>query len=334
MIQTKTAEEKMLTVSASPHVRSSTTSVRLMLDVIISLCPALIASVIIFGLRALAVTVVTVAACVLSEYLCRKIMKRSNTIGDLSAIVTGMLLAFNLPATIPFWIAALGGAVAIVVVKQMFGGIGQNFVNPAITARIVLLVSFASAMSNWPVPRQGLVNFGVDAVTGATPLAVMAGSEGEMPSLLNMLLGVRGGCLGETCAVALIIGGIYLIARKVIIPAIPLSFIGTVAVIMFIAEKGDLSALAYQLLSGGLLLGAIFMATDYATSPISFKGKIVFGIGCGLITCLIRIFGSYPEGVSFSIIIMNILVPHIEKITTPKPFGTPKKEKKAKEAQA
>lgn len=305
-----------------------------MLDVIISLCPALIASVIIFGLRALAVTAVTVAACVLSEYISRKVMKRSNTIGDLSAIVTGMLLAFNLPATIPFWIAALGGAVAIVVVKQMFGGIGQNFVNPAITARIVLLVSFASAMSNWPVPRQGLVNFGVDAVTGATPLAVMAGSEGEMPSLLNMLYGIRGGCLGETCAVALIIGGLFLVARKVISPAIPLSFIGTVAVIMIIAEKGSLTGLAYQLLSGGLLLGAIFMATDYATSPISFKGKIVFGIGCGLITCLIRIFGSYPEGVSFSIIIMNILVPHIEKLTTPKPFGTPKKEKKAKEAQA
>ncbi|MBR3438969.1 MAG: RnfABCDGE type electron transport complex subunit D, partial [Clostridia bacterium] len=192
----------------------------------------------------------------------------------------------------------------------------------------------ASAMSNWPVPRQEMLNFGVDAVTGATPLAVMAGSEGKMPSLLNMLLGIRGGCLGETCAVALIIGGIYLVARKVILPAIPLSFIGTVAVIMFIAEKGDFSALAYQLLSGGLLLGAIFMATDYATSPISLKGKIVFVIGCGVITCLIRIFGSYPEGVSFSIIIMNILVPHIEKLTTPKPFGTPKKEKKAKEAQA
>jgi electron transport complex protein RnfD len=334
MIQTKPAEEKLLTVSASPHERSSVTSVRLMLDVIISLCPALIASVIIFGLRALAVTAVTVVSCVLSEYVTRKIMKRSNTIGDLSAIVTGILLAFNLPATIPFWIAALGGAVAIVVVKQMFGGIGQNFVNPAITARIVLLVSFASFMSNWPVPRQGLMNFGVDAVTGATPLAVMAGSDGEMPTLVNMLLGVRGGCLGETCAVALLIGGLYLVARKVISPAIPLTFIGTVAVIMLIAEKGDLCALAYQLLSGGLLLGAIFMATDYATSPISFKGKIVFGIGCGIITCLIRIFGSYPEGVSFSIIIMNILVPHIEKLTTPKPFGTPRKEKKAKEAQA
>lgn len=334
MISSKVADEKKLTVSASPHVRSATTSIGIMRDVIIALCPALIASIVIFGLRALAVTAVTVTSCMLSEYISRKIMKRHNTLGDLSAIVTGMLLAFNLPSSIPFWMAAIGGAVAIIVVKQLFGGIGQNFVNPAITGRIVLLVSFASAMSNWPVPRQSFLNFGVDAVTGATPLAVMNGAEGELPSLLDMLLGLRGGCLGETCTLALIIGGLYLVVRKVISPAIPLSFIGTVAVIMMIAEKGDFTMVAYQLMSGGLLIGAIFMATDYATSPINLKGKIIFGIGCGLITCLIRIFGSYPEGVSFSIIIMNILVPHIERLTTPKPFGTPKKEKKAKEANA
>ena len=331
MISAKAADEKLLTVSASPHVRSATTSRMIMLDVIISLCPALIASVLIFGLRALAVTAVTVASCMLSEYVSRKIMKRSNTLGDLSAIVTGMLLAFNLPSSIPFWMAALGGAIAIVIVKQFFGGIGENFVNPAITARIILLLSFSSAMSSWPVPRQGLMVKAVDAVTGATPLAVISEGSGSLPSLTDMFLGLRGGCLGETCVLALIIGGLYLIIRKVISPAIPLSFIGTVAVIMLIAKKGDFTALSYQILSGGLLLGAIFMATDYSTSPISFKGKIIFGIGCGVITCLIRIFGSYPEGVSFSIIIMNILVPHIEKLTTPKPFGTPKKEKKAKE---
>lgn len=332
MIDAKTANEKLMTVSASPHVRSSETSVGIMRDVIIALVPALIASVVIFGLRALLVTVVTVAACVLSEFMTRKIMKRSNTIGDLSAVVTGMLLAFNLPAGIPLWMAALGGAVAIVVVKQFFGGIGQNFVNPAIAGRIVLLLSFSTAMTTWPVPRTGFMNVMTDAVTGATPLAV---AKEELPALTDMLLGLRGGCLGETCAVALILGGLYLVIRKVISPAIPLTFIGTVAVIMLIAGKGDITFVAYQLLSGGLLLGAIFMATDYATSPISFKGKLIFGVGCGVLTCIIRLFASLPEGVSFAIILMNILVPHIERLTTPKPFGTPKKEKKAKkEAKA
>lgn len=336
MIPAKVADDKMLTVSASPHVRSKDTSRRIMLDVILALCPALIASVLLFGLRALAVTAVTVASCMLAEFVSRKIMKRSNTLGDLSAIVTGMLLAFNLPVAIPYWMAALGGAVAIVVAKQFFGGIGQNFVNPAIAGRIILLLSFSTAMTSWTKPCGNLFNLtgdavAVDALTGATPLA---SAEADLPSMLDMFLGIRGGCLGETCAVALIIGGLYLVIRRVISPAIPLSFIGTVAVIMLIAGKGDFEYVARQLLSGGLLLGAIFMATDYTTSPISFKGKIIFGIGCGLFTCLIRIFGSLPEGVSFSIILMNILVPHIERLTTPKPFGTPKKEKKEKEAEA
>lgn len=333
MITAKTADKKF-TVSASPHVRSASTSRGIMLDVIIALVPALIASGVLFGLRAIAVVAVTVAACVLSEYVTRKIMKRSNTLGDLSAVVTGILLAFNLPASIPFWMAALGGAVAIVVVKQFFGGIGQNFVNPAITGRIVLLLSFSSAMSLWTQPLGSFVNLSSpDALTGATPLAAMA-ADSQLPSLLDMFLGVRGGCLGETCSLALLLGGIYLVIRRVISPAIPLSFIGTVAVIMLIAGKGDLTYAAYQLMSGGLLLGAVFMATDYATSPINFKGKLVFGVGCGLFTCLIRLFGGLPEGVSFAIILMNILVPHIEKLTTPKPFGTPKKEKKAKEEKA
>ncbi len=316
---------KKLTVSASPHVRSPHTATGIMLDVIIALIPALIAAVVIFGTQVLLVTLVCVGSAVLSEYLSRKVMKRHQTIGDLSAVVTGLLLAFNLPVSIPLWIAALGSIIAIVVVKQMFGGIGQNFVNPALAARIILLVSFPSKMTGWTL----------DGVTTATPLASLKSGEvisTELPSMVDMLLGKHGGCLGEVCSVALILGGIYLIVRKVISPAIPLSYIGTVAVFMLLAGKGSLEFTAYQLLSGGLLIGAIFMATDYTTSPVSFKGKIIFGIGCGLITAAIRIFGGYPEGVSFSIIIMNILVPHIERLTTAKPFGTPKKDKKAEKA--
>lgn len=321
---------KKLVVSASPHLRATDTTTRIMLDVIIALMPAFAASIAIFGPRVLAVTATTVIAAVLSEFIARKVMKRSNTIGDLSAVVTGLILAFNLPVSIPLWMAAVGSFFAIVVVKQFFGGIGQNFANPAITARIVLLLSFAKSMGDWTAP----LSWKTDAVSTATPLATLGGeSAEELPSLLDMFLGLRAGCLGETCAVALIIGGIYLVARKVISLKIPVSFIGTVAVVMLIAGKGDLEFVAYQLMSGGLLIGAIFMATDYSTSPINSKGKIIFGIGCGLLTSVIRLFGSLPEGVSFAILIMNLLVPHIETLTTPKPFGTVK-EKKAKEGEA
>lgn len=322
--------DKKLTVSASPHVRSAQTVSGIMLNVIIALIPALAASVWLFGLRVLLVCAVTVSVSVLSEYIARKVMKRHNTIGDLSAVVTGLILAFNLPVSIPLWMAAIGSVIAIVVAKQFFGGIGQNFVNPAIAGRIILMVSFPTAMTTWTAPFAYKSTQGT--ITTATPLAA---EESELPSLLKMFLGMRGGSLGETCAAALIIGGLYLIIRKIISPSIPLSFIGTVAVIMLIAGKGDLSFVAYQLLSGGLMLGAFFMATDYATSPINFKGKIIFGIGCGIITSMIRLFGSLPEGVSFAIILMNILVPHIENLTTPKPFGTAKEKKsksKAKEA--
>lgn len=322
---------KKLVVSASPHLRSKKTTTEIMLDVIIALIPALIASIVIFGPRVLAVTATTVITAVLSEFVARKVMKRHNTIGDLSAVVTGLILAFNLPVSIPLWMAAVGSFFAIIVVKQFFGGIGQNFANPAITARIILLLSFGQAMGNWTAP---LTWKSADAVTTATPLAVLGGEANEaLPSLLDMFLGVRGGCLGETCSLALIIGGIYLIARKVISPKIPVAYIGTVAVIMLIAGKGDLEFVAYQLMGGGLLLGAFFMATDYSTSPIKSNAKIVFGIGCGLLTCVIRLFASLPEGVSFAILIMNLLVPHIEKIMAPKPFGTVK-EKKAKEGAA
>ena len=321
---------KKLVVSASPHLRTKDTTQRIMLDVVIALIPALIAAVVLFGPRVLAVTATTVISAVLSEFVARKVMKRHNTIQDLSAVVTGLILAFNLPVSIPLWMAAIGSFFAIVVVKQMFGGIGQNFANPAIVARIVLLLSFGQAMGNWTAP----LSWKTDAVSTATPLAIIGGESGEaLPSLLDMFLGIRGGCIGETCSLALIVGGIYLMARKVISYKIPVAFIGTVAVIMLIAGKFDLEFLAYELMGGGLLLGAFFMATDYSTSPIKSNAKIVFGVGCGLLTCVIRLFASLPEGVSFAILIMNLLVPHIETIMAPKPFGTVK-EKKTKEGEA
>ncbi|MBR3095429.1 MAG: RnfABCDGE type electron transport complex subunit D [Clostridia bacterium] len=328
---------KRLTVSASPHVRSHETTTGIMLDVIIALVPALVMSAVYFGTRALCLAAVTVGSAVLCEYLSRRIMKRDNTLGDLSAVVTGLILAFNLPATLPLWMAAIGSVIAIVIVKQMFGGIGQNFVNPAITARIILMMSFPSAMAKWIVPFSSA--WSPDAVTAATPMAILNASpdlsaaEG-LPSLTQMLIGAHGGSMGEVCSVALLAGAFYLLLRRVISPAIPFSFIGTVAVIMLIAGKGNLQFLAYELLGGGLILGAFFMATDYSTSPINRKGRIIFGIGCGLITAVIRLFGSLPEGVSFSIILMNILVPHIERLTTSKPFGYEKPEKKKEEAQA
>ena len=303
--------EKLI-VTSSPHVKSSTTTSTIMRDVIIALIPALIASNIIFGLRAGLVTAVCVASCVGFEYLSRRIMNKKNTISDLSAVVTGIILAFNLPSTMPLWMCVIGSFVAIVIVKQLFGGIGQNFANPAITARIVLLVSFGTQMTNWAVPKIQAV---ADAVSGATPMAQLAG--GETPNLLNMFLGTTGGSLGETSALALLIGGIYLVYRKVINPIIPVAFIGTVFVFTAVLGVNPLA----QILGGGLFLGAIFMATDYSTSPVTNMGKLIFGIGCGFITVLIRVFGSYPEGVSFAILLMNILVPYIDKATRLKALG-------------
>lgn len=334
--------EKKLIVSASPHKHALDSTGGIMLDVIIALMPALVLSVVLFGFRTLLVTAVSVAVCVLFEFVCRKVMKRNNTIGDLSAVVTGILLAFNLPSTMPLWMVIIGDAVAIIVVKQFFGGIGQNFVNPALVGRIVLMASFPTYINNYAEPFAWRMS-GVDAVTSATPLAQFASiykadniltaiNNSELPTLTNMFYGVRGGCLGETCAAALLFGALYLFLRRVITPTIPLFYVGTVAVIMLIAGDGSFTFVAYQLLSGGLLLGAIFMATDYTTSPISFKGKIIYAVGCGIITSLIRLFGSLPEGVSFSIILMNILVPHIETLTTAKPFGTVKEKKQKEEA--
>lgn len=308
--------DQKLIVSSSPHISSPVKTRNIMIDVIIALIPALIASVVFFGPQAIVVACATVTACVLSEYVSRKVMKRGSTVGDCSAIVTGLLLAFNLPSGIPLWMAVLGGMVAIIVVKQMFGGIGQNFVNPALAARIILMISFPVAMTTWAVP----FSYRVDTVTLATPLTMTAEGGTGLPAYLDMFLGNRGGSLGETCILALLIGGIYLVVRKVISPTIPVIYIGVVA--LFSAALGQDPLM--QILSGGLFLGAIFMSTDYTTSPLTNKGKVIYAIGCGLLTVLIRSFGSLPEGVSFSIIIMNILVPHIEKLTTPKAFGTGK----------
>ena len=316
-----------LIVEASPHIRSPRTTQNIMLDVIIALCPALVASIIIFGLKSLMLTVICCTCCVVFEWLFTLITKREKTVSDLSAIVTGMLLAFNLPVDLPIYMAVIGSFVAIVVAKCMFGGIGQNFANPAITARIVLMLSFTAAMNNYAAPFSW--KEGADAVTSATPLAASAE---ELPSLLDMFLGVRGGCLGETCILALLIGGIYLIIRGVIRPVTPVAFIGTVAVLSLIYGGFDVTYMLYQLMSGGLVLGAFFMATDYATTPITTKGKLIFGIGCGVLTFLIRTFATMPEGVSFSILVMNCLTPTIERFTVPKALGV-EKTKKVKEEQ-
>ena len=303
--------DKMI-VSSSPHFSSSTKTQNIMLDVIIAMVPAMIASVVIFGMRSALIILVCVASCVLSEFLSRKVMKRNQTVQDLSCVVTGILLALNLPVSISPIIAAFGGVIAIVVVKQMFGGIGQNFVNPALTARIILMNSFPAKMTNWTAP------FSVDAVTTASPLGILKeGTGAALPSYMELFLGNNAGCLGETCALAIIIGGVYLILRKVISPVIPVTYLATAALFSLLFGRDPLM----DLLSGGLLLGAVFMATDYTTSPIHTKARIIFAIGCGVLTMLIRQFGSLPEGVSYSIVIMNILVPLIERWVTVKPFG-------------
>ena len=323
--------------NTAPHLRTPRTTRSIMLDVCLALLPALGAAVWRFGTRALAVTAVSVISCVGFEALTRLALKRKQTIGDLSAVVTGLLLAFNLPATLPLWMIPIGALVAIVVVKELFGGIGQNFANPAITARIVLMLSFPLQMTAWNLPIGH--SWGADAVATATPLKALAADSvasatpaaaETLPSLLDMLLGNRAGSLGEICALALLLGFAYLCVFRVIVPIVPLCFAGTVAVFSLFAGHFDLNFVAYQLLSGGLLLGAVFMATDYTTTPVNMKGKLVFGVGCGLITCLIRFYGGMPEGVSFAILLMNLLSPHIESLCAPKPFGKEKRHAKAK----
>lgn len=301
--------------AVSPHFHSRRTTQQIMLDVIIALAPAAVMSVVIFGLRSLLVIFTCVATCVVAEYVFERLCKREITISDLSAVVTGLLLAFNLPVTIPLWQAAFGSVVAIIVVKQLFGGIGQNFANPAITARIIMMTAFSGTMTNWVAPNFTLG--GADAISTATPLTLIAKGElSSLPSYLDMFLGFRGGCLGETCVAALLLGGLYLLVRGVISWHTPVAFIGTVAVMSLICGKD----VPYQLMAGGLMLGAFYMATDYSSTPPTKWGKIVFGVGCGLITVLIRFWGNFPEGVSFSILLMNILTPYITKLTRPKPL--------------
>ena len=307
-----------LIVTAAPHITSADSTQKIMQRVCLALVPALIASVITFGINALILTAVTVIACVAFEYGYCKLMGREIPVGDFSAVVTGMLLAFNLPASLPWWMAVVGALVAIVVVKQLFGGMGYNFANPAIVARIALAVGFAGKMAAYPKPANG-----IDALASATPLAV-AGELGT-DSYVTLLLGNHGGVLGETCAIAIILGGVYLIATKVISPMIPVTYLGTVAVLSLLAGKDPI----VQLLSGGLLLGAFFMATDYVTSPTTAKGKLVFGIGLGVITCAIRFFGTMNEGVSFAILLMNLTVPYIDVLTRQDKLGIAKKKEGA-----
>lgn len=302
----------MLQLSVSPHIHSGRSTMGIMRDVVISLCPAVLAGALIFGLRALLIVVVCVSSCVILEAIFQMLVKKEQTIGDLSAVVTGLLLALNLPANIPIWQCIIGSLFAIVVVKGLFGGIGCNLVNPAITARVFMLVSFGS------MTKQAFPTI-VDTVSSATPLAQM--EKGEAVSLFDLFFGVTGGALGETCALALLIGFVYLLIRRVITWHIPVTFIGTVFILSFFEKGMDIVGAMAMILSGGLLLGAIFMATDYVTSPATPLGKIIFGLGAGLLTFLIRHFGIYPEGVSFAILLMNILNPYIEALTARRVFG-------------
>ncbi|MDD6734930.1 MAG: RnfABCDGE type electron transport complex subunit D [Clostridiales bacterium] len=316
--------EQKLTVSSSPHIKLQEDTASIMLDVIIALIPATAAGIYYFGMRALAVILTSVAACMLSEYTYEKITGKPITTRDLSAVVTGLLLSLNLPVTIPLWITVIGAAFAIIIVKQLYGGLGKNFMNPALAARCFMLIAWAGSMTNFVQPFMG---YGADAVSSATPLAVLKGtSEGTLPTLLTAFLGGKPGCIGEVSGLMLIIGFLYLLVKRVADWKIPVCYIATFAVLTYLFGNNTTGMsreyfTAMHILTGGLLLGAFFMATDYVTSPATASGRVIFGIGCGLLTFAIRRFGSYPEGVSFSIILMNVASPLIERYTVPKPFG-------------
>ena len=306
--------DSKLNLSASPHIHSHHSTRNVMLDVVLALLPATVAGIVIFGMRALFVVAVCVAVAVLSEFVFNLIVKKQQTIDDCSAIVTGLLLALNLPANIPIWQAAFGSAFAIVVVKCFFGGIGKNIVNPAITARVFMLVSFSVTMTKAAFPT-------VDTVATATPLSEFMDKKPITPSLVDLFLGNYGGAIGETCTVALILGGIYLLVRRVIHWHLPVAFIGTTYIFTLFLVDFDFATALSLTLSGGLFIGAIFMATDYVTSPATSFGQLLFGVGCGIFTVIIRHFAGYPEGVSFAILLMNILTPYIDIWTARKPFG-------------
>ena len=312
-------------VSSSPHVRSKDSTSRIMLYVIIALLPTSFFGIYNFGIRALLLIVITIASCVASEWVFNKIVKKKNTVDDLSAVVTGLLLALNLPAGLPWWEAVLGGVFAIIIVKCMFGGLGQNFMNPALGARCFLLIAFAADMTNFYVTSNG-----VDVYSGATPLALIKNEGLDSVNVKDMLIGNTAGTIGETSVIAIMIGAIILIMLGVIDLKIPASYIITFAVFMFLfgADRFNMNYVVAELCGGGLMLGAFFMATDYVTSPITPKGQIIFGICCGLLTGIFRCFGANAEGVSFSIILSNVLVPIIEKISVPRAFGLVKEAKK------
>ena len=305
-----------LIVSSSPHIKTKNDTPRVMLDVIIALLPAVIAGAIIYGIRALLVVFTCVLSCVVSEYLFNLILKKEQTVFDFSAIITGLILGLSLHANAPVWQCIVGSVFAIIVVKCLFGGLGANFANPAATGRVFLLICFSGTLAGGAVPK---LAFEPDLVAGATPLAQLAEGK-DLPSIVDMLVGTRGGSIGESCMIALLIGFIYLVARKVIHFETPLIMIATVFVLSFIVT-GDINAALYHVLGGGLVYGAIFMATDYVTTPITRTGKMIFAFGCGLITFLIRMYGNYPEGVSFAILFMNILTPYIEGWTKPRALG-------------
>ena len=308
-----------LTVASSPHIRGDFRTSRLMLDVVLALIPALIVGTVVLGFRALLVTLISMAAAVVAEYLYSWILKRRNTIIDGSALVTGMLFALTLPSTVPYWIAACGSALAILAAKLMCGGLGQNIFNPALFARAFMLVLFPAALTRYPALH-------VDAVSSSTPLHHMVMPALPEESILDMFLGNCPGSIGELSALALIIGGIYLVARKVISARIPVAYLVTVAVITFVFYKTDdaLSWMLYSLFSGGVMLGAIFMATDYVTSPVTKRGQIIYGIGCGVLTVIFRYYGLFPEGVTYAILLMNLCVWVIDRYTAPRVYGSQK----------
>ncbi|CAH2214267.1 RnfABCDGE type electron transport complex subunit D [Tepidibacter aestuarii] len=309
--------DNKLIISSSPHLRSKEDTSTIMRDVVIALVPATIAAVYYFGMGALGVIISALIGAVASEALCQKLMRKPITINDWSAIVTGLLVAFNIPASAPLWIPFVGSVFAIVIVKQLFGGIGHNFMNPALAARAMLLASWPVEMTSWVTP-------GPDAVSTATPLAIIKGAEAidmAKPSFFDLLVGNIGGCIGETSAILLILGGVYLLYRGVITYIIPTYYIGTVFVLTFLFGGFDIANSMYHLFAGGLMIGAFYMATDYSSSPMTQKGQIIYAIGCGALTTIIRLWGGYPEGVSYSILLMNVAAPLIDKYVNPKVFG-------------
>ncbi|MBR5236435.1 MAG: RnfABCDGE type electron transport complex subunit D [Clostridia bacterium] len=328
-------ENHNVIVSSSPHIRAKASTRSIMQDVLIALVPSLISGVIFYGFRVLWILALSIGSCVAFEYLWQHLLKKPIRIGDLSAAVTGVLLAFNLPVTVPWWIPVIGAFVSIIIVKELYGGIGSNFMNPAMVGRVFLSVSWPILMTQFCEPFIGHWFGTTDVITSATPLAILKSGEGieGLPSFVTLFLGGVGGCIGETSALALLLGGLYLVYRRVINLRIPLSFVGAVALLSFLFTNGSLSPfdnMMYHVLSGGLFLGAFFMATDYATSPVAASGQIIMGIGCGLITFMIRRFGGYPEGVSYAILLMNVATPLIDKVCKPKKYGYVRRGSSAK----